>query len=480
MANIVESGIRAAVTKGVLKIAEFNRNRLKPPATPHPFLTGIHTPMQAETTLTDLKVTGQIPPDLDGRYIRIGPNPAAPPNPASYHWFLGDGMVHGVRLRAGKAEWYRNRWIKSTAVTTALGLPPAPGPRNGRNDTVNTNVLGHAGSTWALVEAGGYPVRINEDLDTVAHDPFGGTLKGGFSAHPHLDPDTGEMHAICYEGTDQHRVRHVVVGRDGKVRREEPIRVQDGPSIHDCMITKSYVIILDLPVTFSIKRLIGGFGFPYEWNPKHKARVGLLPKDGRNDDVIWCDVDPCYVFHPANAYETDTGQVIFDAAVHETMFAESTQGPDSHRTPFERWTIDPATRKVARTVIDPDNQEFPRPNEAYLGKPYRYAYTLALPSERDPAFASSSRLFKHDLTAQTRQVHDFGSGRVPGEFVFVPRPGATAEDDGWLMGYVVNADADTSDLVILDAQKFSDAPRTSVHIPHRIPPGFHGNWVPAA
>jgi carotenoid cleavage dioxygenase-like enzyme len=480
MASIIETSIRAVVTKGVLKIAEFNRGRLKPPVTPHPFLTGLHTPMQAEKTLTDLRVTGTLPTDLDGRYIRIGPNPATPPNPASYHWFLGDGMVHGVRLRGGKAEWYRNRWIKSTAVTAALGLPDAPGPRNGRSDTVNTNVLGHAGSTWALVEAGSYPVRINEDLETIAHDPFGGTLKGGFSAHPHLDPDTGEMHAICYEGTDQSRIRHVVVDRAGKVIREEPIRVQHGPSIHDCMITKSYVIILDLPVTFSMKRLIGGFGFPYEWNPKHKARVGLLPKQGGNEDVIWCNVDPCYVFHPANAYETADGRVIFDAAVHETMFAESTQGPDSHRTPFERWTIDPRTRSVSRAVIDPDNQEFPRPNEAYLGKPYRYVYTLALPSDRDPAFASSSRLFKHDLEKRTRQVHDFGPGRVPGEFVFVARQNATAEDDGWLMGYVVNADAETSDLVILDAQRFSEAPQASVHIPHRIPPGFHGNWVPAA
>ena len=468
MASIIETSIRSVVTKGVLKIAKFNRGRLKPPATPHPFLTGLHTPIQAEKTLTDLHVTGTLPADLDGRYIRIGPNPATPPNPASYHWFLGDGMVHGIRLRGGKAQWYRNRWIKSTAVTSALGLPDVPGPRNGRSDTVNTNVLGHAGSIWALVEAGSYPVRIDEDLETIAHDPFGGTLKGGFSAHPHLDPDTGEMHAICYEGTDQSCIRRVVVNRDGKVIREEPIRVQDGPSIHD------------LPVTFSMKRLIGGFGFPYEWNPKHKARVGLLPKQGGNEDVIWCDVDPCYVFHPANAYETADGRVIFDAAVHETMFAESTQGPDSHRTPFERWTIDPHTRSVARAVIDPDNQEFPRPNEAYLGKPYRYAYTLALPSERDPAFASSTRLFKHDLEKRTRQVHDFGPGRVPGEFVFVARPGATAEDDGWLMGYVVNADEETSDLVVLDAQRFSEAPQAIVHIPHRIPPGFHGNWVPAA
>jgi carotenoid cleavage dioxygenase len=480
MASAVENAIRSVVTKGVMKVAEFNRSRMTASETPHPFLTGIHTPMDAEKTITDLKVTGEIPADLDGRYVRIGPNPVTPPNPASYHWFTGDGMVHGVKLKGGHAEWYRNRWIKSTAVTTALGLPPAPGPRNGRSDTVNTNVLGHAGVTWALVEAGSYPVRITDELETIAHDPFGGTLKGSFSAHPHLDPDSGEMHAICYEGTDLTTIRHVVVDRDGKVRREEPIRVQDGPSIHDCMITKNYVIILDLPVTFSMKKLLGGFPFPYAWNPDHKARIGLLPKDGTNADIIWCEVAPCYVFHPANAYETADGKVIFDAAVHETMFAESTQGPDSHRTPLERWTIDPATRHIAREVIDNDNQEFPRPNETLIGKPYRYAYAMALPSERDPAFASNTKLYKHDLEARTREVHDFGSGRIPGEFVFVPRAGGTAEDDGWLMGYVVDTNNETTELVILKAQDFSGSPQAVVHIPHRVPPGFHGNWVPAA
>ena len=245
-----------------MTIADFNRGRLKEPETPHPFLTGLHTPMGEERTITDLSVTGSIPHDLDGRYIRIGPNPASPPIAASYHWFLGDGMVHGVRLKNGRAEWYRNRWIKSTAVSAALGTPPAPGPRGKRGDTVNTNVLGHAGSIWALVEAGAYPARIDENLETVAHDPFGGTLAGSFSAHPHLDPDSGELHAICYDGTEQNVIRHVVVGKDGKVRREEPISVQHGPSIHDCMITASYVIILDLPVTFSMNKLLSGQGFP--------------------------------------------------------------------------------------------------------------------------------------------------------------------------------------------------------------------------
>jgi carotenoid cleavage dioxygenase len=286
------------------------------------------------------------------------------------------------------------------------------------------------------------------------------------------------MHAICYEGPNLDTIRHVVVDREGRVRREEPIAVKHGPMIHDCMITKNYVIILDLPVTFSMKRLIGGFGFPYAWNPDHGARVGLLPREGKSDDVIWCNVDPCFVFHPANAFETEDGKVILDVCVHDSMFAESTKGPDSHSVPFERWTIDPKTKTVARKVVDKEAQEFPRPNEAFTGKRYRYAYTVSLAHEN--AFVgTSTRLFKHDLDAGTRQVHDFSEGRVPGEFVFVAKANATREDDGWLMGYVIDTANETTDLVILDAANFEAAPQASVTIPHRIPPGFHGNWMPA-
>ncbi len=473
MPGTVETLIRKAVTPAILKVAEYNRDRLTADA-PHPYLTGIHAPMAEEQTLTDLKVTGTIPVDLDGRYIRIGPNPATPPNPASYHWFTGDGMVHGVRLKDGKALWYRNRWIKSRKVSQALGQPEAPGPRNPLTDTVNTNVLGHAGQTWAIVEAGGFPVRIDDELETIAHDPFGGTLKASFSAHPHLDPDSGEMHAICYQGNDATTIRHVVVGTDGKVRREEPVRVNSGPMIHDCMITKNYVIILDLKVTFSMKTLLAGHSFPYKWNPDHQARIGLLPREGTNEDVIWCDVGDCQIFHPANAYETPDGKVIFDACVHDSMFAKSTQGPDSTAVPFERWTIDPKSRQVAREIIDVQSQEFPRPDERFISKPYRYAFCIALKGfEGD----GDTRLFKHDLHAGTRETHDFGRGRHPGEFVFIPRAADAAEGDGWLMGYVIDRNTETTDLVILDATDFESAPVATIQIPHRIPPGFHGNWV---
>jgi 8'-apo-carotenoid 13,14-cleaving dioxygenase len=478
MANAVETLIRKAVTPAILKVADFNRTRMPVPDTPHPFLTGPHVPMAEELTLESLTVTGAIPPELDGRYIRIGPNPMNA-NPASHHWFLGDGMVHGIRLSGGKALWYKNRWLRSTAVSAALGEAPAPGPRHPLTDNANTNVLGHAGAIYGVVEAAGHPVRLGPDLETIAHDDFGGTLAGSFSAHPHRDPKTGELHAITYQGNEQNLIHHVVVTTDGRVRREEPIRVKHGPLIHDCMITENYVIILDLPVTFSMKLLLAGHSFPYAWNPGHEARVGLLPREGRDADIIWCAVEPCAVFHPANAYETADGTVILDVCAHDSMFATSRFGPDSSHCPLERWTIDEVARTVNRRVIDDQSQEFPRPDERFIGQPYRYAFTVALPDGEVFGHDADTRLLKHDLIAGTREAHDFGPQRHPGEFVFVPRQPDAVEGDGWLMGYVINMADQTTDFVILDAARFTEPPVATVHIPHRIPPGFHGNWVAA-
>jgi len=474
MTSPVESAIRGLVATGIMGVANFNRTMRRAKA-PNPYLTGVHTPLKEENTITDLKVTGTIPPALNGVYLRNGPNPLKMPNPATHHWFVGDAMLHGLRIQDGKALWYRNRWIRSTPVSEALHEAPVPGPR-GRGSP-NTNVVGHAGKILAIVEAGGYPAEVTEELETRKFSDFEGTFGKAFSAHPHLDPETGEMHAICYAGGDPTTVWHTVLDKDGKVRRNEPIEVQDGPSIHDCMITKSYVIVMDLPVTFSMAALVAGESFPYRWNPKHAARIGLLPREGKGSDIIWCDIEPCYIFHPANAYETADGKVIMDAAVHADMFADGAMGPDSQKTPFERLTIDPVAKKVTRKVIDATSQEFPRPDERRMGKPYRYAYTMALPEDRDPAFMGDSRIFKHDLEAGTRETHDFGEGKMPGEFVFVPATATSAEDEGWLVGFVIDAEKKTTDFVVLDARNFTGAPQATITIPVQIPPGFHGNFI---
>ena len=479
MASAIEKTLRSTVTKGIDTISEFNRWRRSAPDKPHPYLNGIHQPMTSEQTLEDLSVTGNIPKELDGRYLRIGPNPVTPPDPANYHWFIGDGMAHGIRISDGKALWYRNRWMRSNAVSEALGEAPKPGTRNPRFDNANTNIVGLNGRTFAIVEAGGKPIELSDDLDTIAHNPFDGTLKHSFSAHPHEDPKTGEQHAICYDAETVHTVWHVVVDKSGSVIREEPISVSDGPSIHDCAITENYVLVFDLPVTFSMKALLAGQYFPYAWNENHDARVGLLPRNGKGSDITWCRVDPNYVFHPANAYETPDGQVIVDVVAHDSMFARSTLGPDSKRSQFERWTIDSATQSVARRVLHDHNQEFPRIDERRTGQAYQFAYSIALPSQDHVELTiAATEIYKHDVKNETTEVRDFGPNRHPGEFVFVPRNDSGAEDHGWLIGLVVDMSNESTTLEILNADDFTGPAQAAINIGHRIPPGFHGNWVP--
>ncbi|VWX59941.1 8'-apo-carotenoid 13,14-cleaving dioxygenase [Sphingorhabdus sp. 109] len=478
MASVIEKTIRAAVTPVMGAVSNFNRKRLDAPEDGHPYLTGVHKPMTEEVTLADLPVEGKIPAALDGRYLRIGPNPVDTPDEASYHWFAGDGMAHGVRISGGKAEWYRNRWIRSNKVSDALGEARKPGTRKPRTDNANTNIIGINGRTFAIVEAGGFPVEMSAELDTIAHNPFDNSLNHAFSAHPHLDPATGEMHAICYDAPVMDKVWHVVLGKEGKVRREEPIPVRQGPSIHDCQITDNHVLVFDLPATFSMKRMLAGYAFPYDWNPEHGARVGLCPREGLGMETIWCELDePCYVYHPANAFETADGTVIVDVVVHESTYARSTFGPGGKWSRLERWTVDPASRKVDRKILDDRPQEFPRYDERKTMQPYRFIYDIALAGHPDELDMAGTELFKHDLQDGSKLVRDFGPGRHPGEFVFVPRAPDAAEDEGWLIGLVIDAQQEKSELQILNADDFLGEPQAVIHLPHRIPPGFHGNWV---
>jgi len=438
-----------------------------------PYLAGNFAPVDEEVTAFDLPVTGTIPDGLEGRLLRIGPNPVLPDDPNAFHWFTGTGMAHGVRLVDGAAEWYRNRYVRSDRVTQAKGWPEIPGPRHGMTDgTANTNIIGLGGSTYAIVEAGGLPVELSYELETLCRSDFGGTLPGSFTAHPKVDPATGDLHAMAYYW-EWDSVQYVRVGADGLVRRTVDIPVPGKPMLHDCAITEHYVVVFDLAVTFNLEAAMSGQALPYRWDPDYGARVGLLPRDGDADDVRWFDVDLCYVFHPLNAHELPDGQVVVDVVRHPKMFASDVQGPNEGPPTLDRWTIDPAAGKVREERIDDRPQEFPRHDERLIGSPIRYGYSMSV----GDAFAYGP-LLKHDLVAGTTLVHDGGPGRVFQEPVFVPRSPDAAEDDGWIMAYSYDAATDRSDVVILHAQDFDGDPVATIHLPQRVPFGFHGNWVP--
>src|SRR6201984_1929815 len=224
----------------------------------NPYLDDVLAPVSAEVTASDLTVTGHIPEFLDGRYLRNGPNPVAEVDPATYHWFTGDGMVHGVALQDGRANWYRNRWVRSASVRAALG-EPAPATRNLRAGMqslgANTNVLAHAGKTLALHEGGVANYELTDELDTVGPCDFDGTLPGGYAAHPHRDPRTGELHAVSYSFARGRTVQYSVIDTHGHARRTVDIEVSGSPMMHDFSLTDKYVVLYDLPVTLDVAQV---------------------------------------------------------------------------------------------------------------------------------------------------------------------------------------------------------------------------------
>jgi carotenoid cleavage dioxygenase-like enzyme len=441
-----------------------------------PYLAGNFAPVTEELTAFDLPVTGQIPEELEGRLLRNGPNPIDPPDMAHHHWFIGDGMVHGVRLRGGKAEWYRNRYVGSQNVTEKLGRrTPKPVIAN---SGPNTNVIGHGGRTYAIVEAGTKPVELDYELETVGTDGFCDNLPNGYTAHPKYDPLTGEMHAINYAPQLlMDKLEYVVVDADGTMTKSLQISAPTMPMVHDMGLTQKYAVVFDLPVAVDLDLAFSGATFPLRWFDDYDARVGLLPRSAATEaEIVWCSIDPCYAFHPLNSYDLDDGRVVIDICRYDKLFDNDRNGPFRDSLPqLERWTVDPKARKVTRDVIDERFQEFPRVAGSVLNQKHRFGYTTAVGNSLNQwAFGDT---IKHDLDAGTSQVHEHGAGRGAGEPVFVGRSSGTTEDEGWILTTVYDATTDRSDIVILDAADISGAEVARIELPARIPHGFHGNWV---
>jgi carotenoid cleavage dioxygenase len=437
------------------------------------YLQENYAPVAEEVTAFDLPVIGELPADLEGRYLRNGPNPIAPPDPTTHHWFIGDGMVHGIRLRGGRAEWYRNRYVGSAQLSAQRGVPDIGGPNwSGGDRGPNTNVGGFAGTTWAMVEAGGCPVELTYELETVARNDFFGTLPGAFTAHPKVDATTGEMHAMVYAWPQwMDHVQYVVVGVDGRVRRTVDVPLPGMSMLHDMSLTQRYAVVYDMPVTVDFDLAFAG-RFPFRWNPGYGSRLGLLPRDGEASDIVWVEAPICYSYHPMNAYDLPDGKVVIDLCVYDRMFDTDILGPFGDGfARLERWVLDPITRTTSTTVIDDSASEFPRHRGSLTGKPYRYGYCA------NPSLEPTWPTLKYDLETGARSVFEHGPGRSAGEPVFVSRPEPTAEDDGWLVTFVHDANDASAEFVVLDAQDFDRGYVARVPLPQRVPHGFHGNWV---
>lgn len=426
-------------------------------------LRGNYAPVSDEIEAFDLRVEGELPRALCGRYLRNGPNPRTGTSP---HWFVGDGMIHGVRLEDGRARWYRNRWVK----TRLLEDPSTPMMRKDLSfdygvGVNNTHVVSHAGRILALVESS-FPVELDPGLETLGVYDFDGALKTAMTAHPKVCPRTGELHFFGY-GFSPPLTYHRA-DAEGRLVQSERIRVKAPTMMHDFAITERFVIFMDLPVTFDLRRMQGG-GMPFGWNESYGARVGVMPRGGGDADTRWFEVEPCYVFHVMNAWE-EGGRVQIDVARYPELWRDTTQGFDPSF--LHRWTIDLERGEVSEAQLDERRVEFPRVDERFLGSRNRFGWAADV--------ADGHAIVRYDLETGASSVHSHGEGRTGGEAVFVPRAEDAPEGEGWLLTYVYDAARDGADLVVLDAADMGAEPVATVRLPRRVPFGFHGSWVPDA
>ncbi|WP_405436386.1 carotenoid oxygenase family protein [Streptomyces avidinii] len=440
-----------------------------------PYLIGHYTPAVDELTATELTVEGSLPPELTGRLIRNSHNPKAGVTPT--HWFKGSGMVHGIRLREGRAEWYRNRWVRTPALDGAPYMTDH-GP-DLTASTAGTHVIEHAGRLLALCEAN-LPFELTPELETVGAHDFDGKLRGAMTAHPKTDPVTGELHFFGSSPLPPH-LMYYVADADGRITHSAEVPGATAALKHDFAITRHYVVFIEGTVTFDPTE---HSGIPYGWNDAQPARIGVMPRGPRGAEAIrWFPIEPGSMLHAANAYEDARGRIVLEGPTVDRegfrlswnwwVGAPGRGTEPNARSYNRRWVIDLAADSVAEQITDDLAIEFPTLNEEFLGSEHRYQYAISFPDQEGQG---GYGIVKYDRTTGARDIHEAGDARLPSEAVFVPAAGATREDDGYLLTVVSDLKQDASQLLVLDASGLDRI--ATVHLPRRVTAGIHGSWIP--
>lgn len=425
-----------------------------------------------EVDLIDLPVTGTIPPELNGVLLRNGPNPLRGRFKGNdvLDWWPEDAMLHAISLQDGRVRHYRNRWARTQRWAAVYDPNAAP---TLVDTNPNVNVLHHAGEILALAE-GGAPLAISTDLETLgaAHSHPG--LAQSMTAHPKVDPHTGELMSFRADWKPPF-LHYTVTDKTGMPSLDLDIEMPSAAVMHDMAITATRSVFLNLNVGYDFSMLSRGHRMPLRWRDEHQAKLGVIPRHG--GATRWVDIAPCFIQHVVNAYDVDVSTLVLDAVRYPRYFRLDEDGMCFEDPPLGvlwRYVIELESGTVIEKQLADVCIELPRINEARTGLPYRFLYAAEQPSNSE--FRGVVRI---DLDAGSIQRYAVPEGDSNSEPVFVARPGSAREDDGWLLVCVYRHATDTSDLVILDAANLDSPAIATVSLPRRIPAGFHGAWVPA-
>ena len=459
-----------------------------------PDLLGNLFPVDHEHDVDRCAVTGTLPRGLRGSFIRNGPNPMFEPI-GKYHMFDGDGMLHSVSFGDGVVG-FRNRWIRSRGLEAEAALGRAVYPGLGAvtdfpnrdlvgtagpvKNPANTHIIRHAGRYLALWE-GGLPTEVTASLDTIGEYDFGGELRGAMTAHPRLDPRTGEMFFFAYSVFEP-VIRYYVVDATGALVHRAKIDIPAPVMMHDFVITEDHAVFLDSPIVFDITNL--GSGPMTQWRPENGTRIGVMPRLGTADDLRWFDIESGHVQHFWNGW-VDGDRIEFsgsrldhpDFGIDPRAALDESVADAGAGHPARFW-VDLATGQAGWEQFDDLGGDFCRINDEMDGVRSRYQYMSAFLDE-DRSIGDFDAIVKYDDVTGARQIWSAGPTGHVGESVFAADPDGTAEDDGWLVNAVYDSATDRTDVCVLDARAVDAGPLARVHLPHRMPFGFHANWFAA-
>eukprot|EP00931_Biecheleriopsis_adriatica_P114807 TRINITY_DN90702_c0_g1_i1.p1 TRINITY_DN90702_c0_g1~~TRINITY_DN90702_c0_g1_i1.p1 ORF type:complete len:609 (-),score=100.18 TRINITY_DN90702_c0_g1_i1:507-2294(-) len=482
-------------------------------------LRGNWAPVHEEVSGLAVEVVfGELPADFPaGHFLRNGPNPRWVRPLAGYHPFEGDGMLHAVEIRPPTDEkntcdaYYTNRWVKTAKwlaediaqMPLASGMVDENFTRAAANallnmvsvavaapavyadermhaatqsiGTANTSVIVHAGKCLALQERSNPVVVSLPNLETL------GALHVDhkFTAHPKLCPVTGELIWFSYhdDGIDLG-----VWDKDGIPVHETTVHLPHSIMAHDIAVTEHYNVVVDAPLRFQPKDVLRGKG-PVSFKKDEPMRFGVLPRHGNGKDVEWYTVPgkgkAC--FHVMNAYEEPSGEIVIIGCSMPDVTLMDMNVKFATQERLTEWRLDPKMRHVEERIISDVPCDFPKINGNFAGKPFRFGYAAAFDLCSNHGGVPMFRgVLKHDIVSGESLVWEAGDGIFVGEPTFVPRAGAQpdVEDDGYLLAHTFNENSQCSEVVVLDARRFGQAPICRLRLPRRVPYGFHATWVP--
>lgn len=487
---------------------------------PQHYLSGNFAPVKDETPpCQDLPVHGHLPECLNGEFVRVGPNPKFAPV-AGYHWFDGDGMIHGMRIKDGKAT-YVSRYVGTSKLKQEESFGGAKFMRIGDlkglfglvtvnlqmlraklkvldmsygQGTANTALIYHHGKLLALSEGDKpYVLRVLEDgdLQTLGLLDYDKRLTHSFTAHPKVDPFTGEMFTFGYSHAPPY-ITYRVISKDGVMHDPVPITIPAPIMMHDFAITQNYAIIMDLPLYFRPKEMVKSKKLIFSFDSTKKARFGVLPRYAKNESLIkWFELPNCFIFHNANAWEEGDEVVLITCRIEnpdlDMVSGAAENMVDSFSNQLYEMRFNMKSGFASQKKLSAPAVDFPRVNENYTGRRQRYVYGTILGSiakvkgivKFDLHAEPDSSKTKLEVGANVQGIFDLGPGRFGSEAVFVPREQGTTseEDDGYLIFFVHDENTGKSFVNVIDAKTMSADPVAVVELPNRVPYGFHAFFV---